>query len=364
MISLFQKRGAALAAALCLLLIAAALPAAAEANEAATEILLTFTGDSTLGSEDRLKDKPYAMQAYIRQEGYAYPYAKVQEIFAGDDVTVINLEGVLYDHMKPKVKKTYNFRGPTDFVNIIGQSSIELSFLGNNHTFDYGYQGYRSTVNALEGAGLSWFATTDEGVKTAVFEKNGVKVGFTGAYITYFNNHQEQVLAGLKQLKKEGCAFIVGVMHGGEEYGPRQNRGITRFARFLVDNGADLVVGHHPHVLHGIEIYKGANIVYSLGNFAFGGNTEIRERRTMILQAALRFDARGRYLEQQLNLLPAFTSGTAEYNNFQPVLATGTDAEGIIALVGTMTDFELAPYVEGKGAVQPPLSAERRVRGE
>lgn len=364
---LTMKKGiAALIAGLCLAAVLGGVPCFAEASQTGdtTEFLLTFTGDSTLGGEDRLKDKPYAFQAYIAKEGYAYPFARVQSLFANDDVTVINLEGVFYNSSFNKVKKMYNFRGPTDYVNILKQGSVELSFLGNNHTYDYGYQGYRSTTKALDEAGLSWFATSDEGIKTSIFEKNGVKIGFTGAYITYFGRHPERLAKSIEQLKKDGCVFIVGVMHGGQEYGPRQNRSIERYARWLVDHGADLVVGHHPHVLHGLEIYKGANIVYSLGNFSFGGNTEIRERRTMVVQAAVRFDKNGRYLEQQLNLLPAYTSGTPDYNNFQPILIGGQEAQAIIELVGTMTEFKLAPYVEGKGALQPPVTARERLKGE
>ncbi len=328
-----------------------------EETKAATEVLLTFTGDCTLGGEDRLNNKDYSFQGYIEREGYGYPFAGVQDVFESDDVTVINLEGVLYDKTANRVEKTYNFRGPTDYVNIIRQSSIELNFLGNNHTFDYGRQGYLSTVEALDEAGLGWFAVTDEGIKTWIYEKNGVKIGFTGANATYFGRHPEHLKKSFEQLKEAGCAFIVGVMHGGEEYGPRQNKSIKRIARFLVDQGAGLVIGHHPHVLHGIEVYKGASIVYSLGNFSFGGNTKVRERRTMLARAALRFDKNGEYLEHQLTLLPAYTSGTEEDNDFQPVLAGGQEAQAIIDLVSGMSDFQLEPYIEGKGAVQLPVKA-------
>lgn len=320
-----------------------------------TEILLTFTGDCTLGGEDRLAAKDYSFQGYIGREGYGYPFEKVQQVFIQDDVTVINLEGVLYDYINNKVQKTYNFRGPTDYANIIKGASIELSFLGNNHTFDYGRQGYRSTVEALEEAGLDWFAVTDEGIKTWIYEKNGVKIGFTGANITYFNRFPDKLEKSISDLKQEGCAFIVGVMHGGQEYGPRQNKGIIRYAKFLVDQGAGLVVGHHPHVLHGIEVYQGANIIYSLGNFAFGGNAELRSYQTMLVQAKLCFDEEGRYLSQQLNLLPAHVSGNLEYNNYQPVLVEGDEAQVIIDLVASMSDVPLLPYAEGRGALQAPL---------
>ncbi len=353
-------RALVLVAALCVSGVGVGFSALARADIAPgkTEIVLTFTGDCTLGGEDRLKDKDYSFQSYITREGYGYPFDKVRHIFEADDVTVINLEGVLYDSSRNRVEKTYNFRGPTDYVNIIEQSSIELSFLGNNHTFDYGIPGYRSTVKVLDEAGLDWFAVTDEGIKTWIYEKNGVKIGFSGANITYYAREPQEIKESFEQLKAEGCAFIVAVMHGGQEYGPIQNKSITRYARFLADQGAGLVVGHHPHVLHGIEQYKDSTILYSLGNFAFGGNTKVRERRTMIAQTSLRFDETGRYEGQQLRLLPAYTSGTEVDNNFQPVLVQGEEAQAIIDLVAGMSTIELAPYVEGEGALQAFVPAQ------
>ena len=218
-------------------------------------------------------------------------------------------------------------------------------------------------MKALEETGQNWFAVTDEGIKTWIYEKNGVKIGFTGANITYYARRPDMLIKSFEQLREAGCAFIVGVMHGGEEYGPGPNSSIGRFARFLVDQGAGLVIGHHPHVLHGIEIYNGASIVYSLGNFAFGGNAKIRERRTMIAQAFLRFDEDGRYTEHQLNLLPAYVSGVEEYNNYQPVLAGGTQAQASIDLVDSLSEMKLAPYEEGKGALQAPVKAREIPRG-
>lgn len=320
-----------------------------------TEVLLSFTGDCTLGSEERTRHQLSSFDSYIEQHGYAYPFEQVQSVLAHDDVTVINLENVFYQYQANRRPKTYNFRGPTDFARILTEGSVELSYLGNNHTMDYGYQGFRSTVRTLEEGGHGWFATTDDGIKTWIYEKNGVKVGFTGCYITYFNRHPEQVKKGFEQLREQGCAFIVAVMHGGEEYGPRQDERVQRLARFLVDQGAGLVVGHHPHVLHGVDIYRGATILYSLGNFSFGGNKELRATKTMIAQARLRFDAQGRYAGHQVNLIPARPSGTMEYNNYQPVLVQGQEAQAIIDLVASMSDVPLNPHVDGVGAWQEPV---------
>jgi len=337
-----------------LLLICLVLPNA-QAAEEGTDILLSFTGDCTLGSEERTRWQPTSFDSYIEQHGYAYPFEKVQSVLAQDDVTVINLENVFYPFKSNRAQKTYTFRGPPEFAQILTEGSVELSYLGNNHTNDYGVPGFRSTVRTLEEGGHNWFATTDHSVKTWIYEKNGVRVGFTGCYLTYYNRRQEDVKKGFEELKAQGCDFIVAVMHGGQEYGPRQDKRMQRLARFLVDQGAGLVVGHHPHVLHGVEVYNQATILYSLGNFSFGGNKELRVTQTMIAQAKLRFDAQGTYAGHQVNLIPAYPSGTMDYNNYQPVLAGGAEAQAIIDLVATMSTIPLSPYVEGVGAWQEPV---------
>ena len=322
------------------------------ASAEGTKIILTFTGDCTLGSEEHLREKPYSFNSYIAEHGVGYPFDKVLPILQQDDVTVINFEGVLSDSARGRVEKTYNFRGPPHFVDILKAGSIELSYLGNNHIGDYGQQGYDSTIEIFEQAGHNWFATTEYGAKTWVFEKNGIKVGFAGCYISYWVKNPQQVRESFDELKAQNCDFIVGVMHGGAEYSPRHDRSQQRLATFMVDNGAGLVVGHHPHVLHGVEVMGDATVVYSLGNFAFGGNKDLRSTQTMLAQFTLSFDAEGRYLGQRLNLLPAHPSGTLTHNNYQPMLVSGKSADSIIKLVRRISPLEILDYKEGIGALQ------------
>ena len=125
-----------------------------------------------------------------------------------------------------------------------------------------------------------------------------------------------------------------------------------QFAHAVLDYGADIVVGHHPHVLQGVEVRDGKTICYSIGNFVFGGNAKVRAPYTAMFQFTLTFTDEGEYLGHQLNIIPALPSGDKENNNYQPVLATGEDAEAAMALIQRDTDFPLNPYVEGVGAVQ------------
>lgn len=334
------------------------LPAAAEG----TDILLTFTGDCTLGSEERLRSRVYSFDSYIAQHGYAYPFKKVQSLLAHDDVTVINLESVFYANERNRVSKTYNFRGPPDFVNILSAGSVELAYLGNNHTGDYGRQGLTKTIETLEAAGLAWFGVPYPSQTTWIYEKDSVKVGFVGGYIGQWSRDPQGMRDAFDDLRQQGCAFIAAVMHGGAEYALRQNADQQRFAQFLINQGADLVVGHHPHVLQGVERLGDANIVYSLGNFSFGGNAALRATQTMLAQVRVSFDKEGRYTGQQLNLIPAYPSGTLEYNDYQPVLVGGEEAQAIIDLVAEQSNYPLKPYQEGIGALQDFLPAVEAVK--
>ena len=346
----------------CFYLVLALLFLSHYAAAEGTDILLTFTGDCTLGSEERLRAKSYSFDSYILQHGYAYPFEKVQSLLAHDDVTVINLESVFYPFESNRVAKTYNFRGPLDFVNILSAGSVELAYLGNNHTGDYGRQGLDRTVEALEGAGRGWFGVPYPKPTAWIFEKDGVKIGFTGAYISQWSRDPQGLRDTFEYLKQQGCAFIAAVMHGGTEYAPRQDRSQERYARFLVDQGADLVVGHHPHVLQGVERLGNANIIYSLGNFSFGGNAQLRATQTMLAQVRVSFDKEGRYTGQQLNLIPAHPSGTLDYNNYQPVLVGGGEAQAIIDLVAAQSNYPLHPYQEGTGAIQDFLPSGEAVK--
>ncbi|MDD4079797.1 MAG: CapA family protein [Eubacteriales bacterium] len=344
-----------LAMALVCLIALSCLPAKAGGD--VVEVVVTLAGDSTLGSEEHIRRNLLSFDSFIAARGYDYPFKKVQSIFAGDDVTVINLEGVFYNHSANRAEKTYNFRGPTDFARILPAGSVEAVFVGNNHIIDYGIQGFRSTIAALEEVSVPWFAATNMLSNTWILEKGGFKVGFTGAYNATFGGFRDQMVKDLQTLKDAGCDAIVAVMHAGAEYSPVRVKSQERLAKWYVENGASVVVGHHPHVVQGMDIIGGVSVVYSLGNFSFGGNAQLRATQALLAQVTLRFSREEGYLGHQVNLIPVSPSGTADYNNYQPVILRGDAARAVIELAQRDTPFELAPYVEGVGALQPFVPA-------
>lgn len=144
-------------------------------------IRLTFAGDVTLGSEEKLRGEDFSLDTFAAQNGDSYFFAKVRALFDQDDLTIVNLEGVLSDSSRGKnKKKTYRFRGPADFSSILSAGGIEAVNLANNHTLDYGQGGYNATLDALDAQSIAHFGSRS----TFIFEKHGLKIGFLGLNMT------------------------------------------------------------------------------------------------------------------------------------------------------------------------------------
>ena len=329
------------------------------------EIVVSFGGDCTLGSEDSKREEETSFIQYILREGYDYPFANMKEMFEKDDLTVVNFEGVLAETPVGKVPKTYNFRAPLDFAKILPMSGVEAVTLGNNHSGDYGQPGFNSTVKALDEAGVNWFVDCPQGNKVYVYEKDGIKIGFLGFYIGYWRAERARIKQSLKELKEQGCATIVAVMHGGSEYSQRHDLSQRKMAMSCIEEGASVVIGHHPHVLQGLERVEDATIVYSLGNFVFGGNWRVKPMAdtALLTQVRFLFDKDKQYMGHQMTLYPIHPSGTfTNINNFQPVFAKGSEAQRIMDILQSDTQsFVLSPYIEGKGALQVFVPATRSI---
>ncbi|MCL2811616.1 MAG: CapA family protein [Clostridia bacterium] len=337
---------ALLTAALCLVF----LPAKAQ-----TVITLSFVGDCTLGGDESWMNMRHTFMHTVAEHGMAYPFAKVRHLLEADDVTVANLEGVLQDTATGRQRALkYNFRGPTAYTQILTLGSVEAVSLGNNHSGDYGEQGLASTKTALTAAGIGFFI--DEEV--FIFEKDGVRIALMGFHGRRYTALQDTIPGTIARLRSEGCQAVIVSLHFGKQYVARHNSQQTELAHHAIDSGADLVVGHHPHVVQGIEIYKQRLILYSLGNFAYGGNRQPRtiEFPSVVAQVAMAFDERG-FVSQTLTLHPVHISGTRPRNNYQPYPVFGADAQAVINQIQGDTPFPLNPYVEGLGAMQETVYA-------
>lgn len=341
-----------LCAMLCALLAVTPVFAGAET------ITVSFAGDCTLGDYFLWKDDPHAFHNVVEPLGYAYPFEKVLPVFAEDDLTVVNLEGVLADTEDGLAsKRRYNFRGKTEYTEILRLGSIEAVSLGNNHTNDYRTPGLESTKAALDKAGIGW-ALDD---RPYIFEKNGIRIAFLSYLGSSFYAHQKELPEIISSLKEEqGCAAVVMLIHTGTEYARKHKTSQRRCAEASIRAGADLVVQNHAHVLQGVSSYQNRYIMYSLGNFCFGGSRSISSDTSgsVIAQVAFDFDENGVYAGQKLTLYPCRNNGGGNGNNYQPSLLTGEEARRVIHEIDKDSDYPLFYPEEGCSAPQPYLPAE------
>lgn len=273
--------------------------------------LLTFVGDCTLGCRE---SHFYMNFGFVRTVGedYGFPFRHVLEYFENDELTCINLEGTLTDEGNP-AQKAHTFRGPTAYVDMLTRNSIDFVTLANNHTMDYGQIGYDSTLATLDGAGIPY---VERDSSTVVTTKNGLKVGFYGS--VYYLMETEVITEAIRQLKEE-ADIVVFVPHWGFETNPHHNKDQEELAHAVIDAGADIVWGSHPHVLQEMEFYNGGVICYSLGNFSFGGNIYPDDYDSAIVQQEVIRSADGEISLGQTHVVPVRISTNDTRNNFQPI---------------------------------------------
>lgn len=288
-------------------------------------ITLSFGGDSILGSEEHKRRQSDSFHSTVEAKGYAWPFSGLREIFQQDDLSMVNLENVLKDDAKGLVSRIHNFRGPTAFTEILRLGGVDLVNIANNHFVDYGLDGRNSTRRALKAANIPYAGYSS----LHVFEKAGIRIGFAGIRETIFHQNRARIADEINELKRQGCHYIVYTCHFGVEYEERHNELQTLMARMAIDAGADLVIGHHPHVVQGIEEYEGGLIFYSLGNLVFGGNLELSTFDGLVAQVTLDFEGE-ELLETAVRLIPVITSGERPANDFRPVIAQGEDKARIL----------------------------------
>ena len=293
-------------------------------------LTLSVVGDCTLGTDETF-DYDTSLNAYYENYGSAYFLQNVKSIFSQDDLTIANFEGTLTES-DAREDKTFAFKGPASFTSILTDGSVEAVNTANNHSHDYGDQSYEDTMTALDAAGIVHFGYDE----TAVMDVKGIKVGMVGIYELKDHLEREQQLKdNIAKVKADGAQLIVVIFHWGNETETVPDSNQTTLGRLAIDEGADLVCGHHPHVLQGIETYKGKNIVYSLGNFCFGGNSSPSDMDTMIYQQTFTITSEGVQADNVTNVIPCSISSAAYegYNNYQPTPAEGDEAVRILAKI-------------------------------
>ena len=289
------------------------------------EVLISAVGDLTLGM-NWSKSYPGSFYEYYDLYGPDYFCENVKPIFDDSDCVIANLECVLTDNNDPSLRqdKPYNYKGYTEYTSILTASSIDVVNLANNHTRDYSETGYNDTINALNNAGVDYCGNGIALIK----EINGISVGFIGCRKVMWT---VELKRGLDYLTENGAEIKIVSFHWGDMNALIANQNQVNIAHYAIDNGADLVIGHHPHVLQGIEIYKDKYIAYSIGNFIFDGNiiSDIENRTSIIFQQ--RFVLYGsEIVDSSINLIPILGTSNMAMKNWKPMLAAGEQKEAIL----------------------------------
>ena len=280
--------------------------------------LLSFIGDCSIGDGFRTIKAENSYHSVVAREGYGWPFSLVKEYLASDDLTVANLEVVLTERNQHK-DIMYPLRAAPDHVNILLEGSIEVVNTVNNHCWDYLRNGYVDSLAVLDNAGIGHFGsvyyTKKDGFDDLlVRDVNGIRFGFVG--ITYpQSSDTKNVIRRIEKLKEEdGCDVVIVSLHWGRETFMKQESSQEALARTLIDGGADVIYGHHPHVLQPITFYRGKPIMFSTGNFTFGTMSKV-DPHTGIFRFTYR-KADGRVLLSEIEVIPCQTSGAGDYRPF------------------------------------------------
>ncbi len=250
-----------------------------------TEVLLSAVGDCTIGTDSKFA---YAtsLPAMVSKHNndYSYIFKNVYSIFSADDVTIANLETTFTDS-NDRADKQFNFKAPSDYAKTLTLGSIEGVNLSNNHIYDYKQKGFQDTKLALESENVNYFGEGSKWI-TNIKEQPFGFLGYMGWSLD--QNFLDKLKDDIVELKKTNSIVVINFHWGNEiQYYPIDAQ--RTLAHFAIDNGADIILGHHPHVIQGIEQYKNRIIAYSLGNFAFGGNSNPKDKRTFIFQSNFKF---------------------------------------------------------------------------
>lgn len=319
--------------------------AGAQGGRQPANVTLSFVGDVMMaGNVERL----------VEQHGYDYPFQNVREMLLKSDLSVANLETSVTEGGEPEDKQ-YVYRTKPKALAAMRDHGIRLVTLANNHSMDYGVEGFLDTLDHLEQAGILHVGAgrnEAEAYRPAVVELNGVRTAFLGfsMVVPHASWKAEGDRPGVAQTydyrqpteairkARQEADLVVVLVHWGEERKEEPNGRQKEMARRYIDAGADLVVGSHPHVLQGAEQYKGKWIFYSLGNFIFTTNDNPLTWESVILNASCTKEG-----ACDLSVVPVRNAWA---------LPTPLEGEEAARVFGRLSDLSINAKVNGDGSIE------------
>ena len=305
------------------------VPTEREADAAGTvSVTISFGGDCTLSNRD---GQAYAgsFDEVYETEGAACFFENVRSIFEGDDLTVINLEGT-FTASDTRADKLTTFAADPSHTDILSLGGIDAANVANDHTDDYGDEGYADTLAALDVAGIARFGHA----YTTIVTVKDIQVGLSGVDATVDSTEAKaQAIANIKSLREDGAQLIVCCFHWGEEGSSEPGTVQVALAHAAIDAGADIIVGTGTGVMGGIEEYKGAMILYSLGTLVDGSTTGRSDMDTFIFSQTFVFGSDGAKTDTlRYEVIPCSLSSSDDYD-YCPMPLGGEPGEEILSRV-------------------------------
>ena len=298
------------------------------------DFVISVIGDNTLTTH-QFAGSSVSYAARMKGD-YAYPYHNTVEYFRNDDFTISNLECTLSDKKLQSMEQFY-FLCPSEYARILVEGCVDFVTTANNHMADFGEQGEADTYAALEEYGIPY---GKEGQGQLLTTDSGLTLGIYCDY-NHLNPDPDQCTAAVRKLRQDGAEYVICAFHWGKElyYSPNEQQ--VSLAHACIDAGADLIYGSHTHCLQPVERYSGGLILYSMGNWSFGGSTSPTDRDTAIIQVQLHRDETGKVSTTGYEAIPCCVSS-------RPVL------EGYTG--DNYNDYCPTPYTEGSKAWNRTLS--------
>lgn len=292
-----------------------------------TKITISAAGDCTLGSDYKSPSSVNFYAKYNEKKKPSYFFKNVKNIFKKDDLTLVNFEGTLTKRTT-RAQKTFAFKANPSYLKILQKGNVDAVSFANNHCHDYGDGSYKDTIAVFKKKKMPYASYG----KVCIYKAKGKKIGMIAVNgLDGVSTSQNFISNGIRKLKKKKADLIIVSMHAGIEKTSSINAVQTSIAHYAVKKGANLVLGHHPHVLQGIEKYRGAYIVYSLANFCFGGNTNPADKDTIIFQQTFTFKNKKLKTTKDVKIIPCKVSSSNKINNYQPTPAKGAVKKRIIS---------------------------------
>jgi poly-gamma-glutamate synthesis protein (capsule biosynthesis protein) len=317
-----------------ILLITALAPLLAPAFAADREIVVNAVGDIMLAGR---------WTPNIKRAGYGSLFDNIRDELARGDINLANLESPLARGGREFTTKKFRFRGEPAVAPALARAGFNLVTLANNHSMDFGWPALEETRSYLREAGIAWIGAgenLEQARRMALFTVRGKRVAFLGYSLTqplefFASPDRPGTAPGYGRLVAADVAaargkadYVIVSFHWGREASTTVQAYQRDTAHRAIDAGADVVIGHHPHVLQGVERYRRGIIFYSLGNFAFASTSTIADVSALV---RLRLDGR----QRQAELLPLDVLHRRV--RFQPRLLKGDRGAAVISRINQLS---------------------------